>query len=96
MSLPSDSSEYEDNTSVEHVPLVPSQRVDLVRDEAMLRNTERSKHRLLPERSATFDSCDGVDDAESQDAFDRSGDEAECQRLSVILIPCLNVAGEKA
>jgi hypothetical protein len=40
----------------------------------MVLDTKSAKHRLLPEAATTKESCRGVDDTQSDDAFDGSRD----------------------
>jgi len=59
-----DGVEDEDQAAVEHVPFVPGEVVESVREEGGLGETEGREHRLLPEGGSAFYSGEGVDDAQ--------------------------------
>lgn len=89
--LPANGVEDQHNTAIHHVPLVPSKIVEDIRDESEFRNTHTSKHRLLPEAATAQISGKRVDNAEREDALDWAGNDAECKRMGMILVPGLNV-----
>ena len=61
-----------DKTAINHVPFIEGQIIDVIGDEVVVRYAQGLKHRLLPETTTAFDSSKGIDDAESQNTFDRS------------------------
>lgn len=68
--LPGYGVEDKHETAVHHVPLVPSQVVDYIRDELVVFDTDTSEQRLLPEAATTQDSRSCIDAAECKDTFD--------------------------
>lgn len=83
--------EDEHHAAIHHVPLIPRQAVQRGGDEVEVRDPERGQHGLLPEAAAAEEAGEGVDDAEGQDAFDGSRDDAQRQRVRVVLVPRLHV-----
>ena len=61
--------EAKNNPAVYHVPLVERELVEILGNEAMFRNAQCLQHGLLPETTAAFDRCEGIDDAKGQYAF---------------------------
>lgn len=94
--LPRDSSEDEHKAAVDHVPLAPGPFVDKVRNEAVVFNTNGLQERLLPEGTTSLNGSKGKDGTESQDAFDRTGDDPKCEGVSVVFVPGLHVKSEKS
>lgn len=80
--------------TINHVPFREREVVDVFGDEAVFREAEGLKHGLLPVTTAAFDAGDGIDDAQGEDAFDRTGDKAEGESLGVVLVPRLDVEGQ--
>ena len=72
---PLDGVENKDYPTIYHIPLIEWKLIYVVRNESALRNSEGLQHRLLPETATPFDCRDGIDNAESQDAFDWTGDQ---------------------
>lgn len=62
--------EAENNPTVYHVPLVERKLVEIFGNEAVFGNAQCFQHRLLPETTAAFDGCEGIDDAKGKYAFD--------------------------
>jgi len=61
----------------------------------MFGNAHCLEHRLLPERSATFDTCKCVHNYKTYDSLDGTGNEAQGQGLGVVFIPGLDVERQK-
>jgi hypothetical protein len=93
--IPGNRVEDEHNAAIHHVPLVPSEVVDDVRDEVVVADAERGKHGLLPETPSAKVCRECVDDAECEDALNRPGDDGEGKLMGVVLVPRLNVEGQK-
>jgi len=70
--VPADGVENEHDATVDHIPFVPGQLVNGVRDEVVIWNADARKERLLPETTTSKVSSRSVDNAEGQDAFDRA------------------------
>jgi hypothetical protein len=89
--LPRNSVEYKNNTSINHVPFVPSQVVHNRGYEVVLLKTETLEHGLLPEAATPQVSREGIDDTKGYNALDGTGDHAQSQGMSVVLVPGLNI-----
>lgn len=74
--IPLEGIEDEDKATVDHVPFIERQIVDVIGDEIVVCNAQGLEHRLLPKATAAFDTSNGIDDAEGQNTFDRSRDDA--------------------
>ena len=94
MNLPLDGIENEYYPSIYHIPFVKWQLINIIRNKAVLCDSEGLQHGLLPEATTPFYCRNGVDDAKCQDAFHRARNQAEGKRLSIVLIPRLDVECE--
>lgn len=74
--VPLEGIEHKHKTTVDHVPFIERQIVDVIGNEIVVGNAQGLEHRLLPKATAAFDTGNGIDDAEGQNAFDRSRDDA--------------------
>lgn len=74
--IPLEGIEDKDKATVDHVPFIERQIVDVIGNEIMVRNAQGLEHGLLPKATAAFDTSNGIDDAEGQNTFDRSRDDA--------------------
>lgn len=57
----------------------------------MVPNTETFEHGTLPEAASTKDACQGVHNAQYEDALDWPRDNAQSQGMRVVLIPSLDI-----
>ena len=62
----------------------------------MFCNSDGLKHGLLPETPAALYCGESIDDAQGQDAFDRTRDNPENEGFGVVLIPCLDVKSQRS
>lgn len=90
-----DGVEDEHQAAVQHVEVAEVHGVGCFGEGVDVGEAEGGEHGLLPVGAAAFDGCDAVDDAEGEDAFDGTGDQAEGQGVGVVLIPGLDVEGEE-
>ena len=88
--------------ALDHVPLGEGEVVkeagqgqDGAAEGEGLGNTERGEHALLPEGGATEVAGQGVNAHEDQDALNGPVDDAQGERLGVVLIPGLNVESQE-
>lgn len=88
--------EDQHDAALDHVPVGEVEVVDKVGEERQLRDAERGEQRLLPEVGAADEAREGVDAHEDEDALDGPVDDAERQRLGVVLVPGLDVKGHEA
>lgn len=84
----------EDHAAVDHVPFIEREVIDIVWNGGTFRYTQCLEHRLLPVAASAFHGCDGIHNAESQDAFDGPGHNPQGECLRVILVPGLDVEGK--
>lgn len=91
-----DGVERKDQAAVEHVEVAEVHGVSGLGQGRDVRHTESGEHGLLPIAAATLDGSDSVDDAESQDAFDGTGDQAQGEGVRVVLIPGLDVESQES
>lgn len=94
--VPGDGVEDQHGAAVDHVPLVPGQVVEKLRDEGVLFDAESGQHGLLPEAASTHDGGECVDNAQGQDALYGTGDKTQSESLGVVFIPGLDVECEKS
>jgi hypothetical protein len=92
--LPHDSVEDQHDTAIDHVPLVPSEVINRIRDEVEFTDSKTSKHRLLPEAATTQVCRERIDDTKCENALNGTGNHTECKRMCMVLVPSLNVKGQ--
>ena len=80
---------------MDHVPLGEGQVVEEVGHERELWDAERGQQGLLPEVGTAQVTGERVNANEDQDALDGPVDDAERERLGVVLVPGLDVEGEQ-
>ena len=59
-----ESIEDKDKATVDHIPFIEREVVDIIGDEIVICYAKGLEHRLLPEATAAFDGSKGVDNAE--------------------------------
>lgn len=91
-----DGVEDEDDAALDEVPLGEGQLVDERRDAERGGHAQGAQHALLPEVRATHVARQGVDTNQDEDALDGAVDDAESERLGVVLIPGLDVESEES
>lgn len=86
----------QNKASLNHVPFVPGQFINNIRNECVIRNSKSTKHALLPEAATSNIGSESIDSAEDYNAFDRTGDKAESESLRVVFIPSLDIEGKES
>ena len=85
--------EEQDDGAVDYVALREGHVVHCIRDGIHLRDAQGCQHGTVPEAAAAHVGREAKDDAEGQNAFNGTGDDAQREHLGVVLVPRLDVKG---
>lgn len=96
VNLPLYSVENQHNSTLNHIPLIEWQFINVFRNKSVMWDANSSEHRLSPEARSTFNCSERVDGDEDDDSFYRSRDQAQCQSLCMIFVPGLYVECEES
>jgi len=93
--IPLDCVQYENYSSLHHIPFVEWKLVNIFGYESIVRNPNSCEHRLLPEASPAFDGCECVDRNQDQYSFHRPGNQTQSQSVCMVFVPGLYVESKE-
>jgi hypothetical protein len=96
LDLPGHSVENKNNASIYHVPFIPCEVVEDIRNEVPILQSQAFEHGALPKATTTKECSEGVHDAKREDAFNWPRDDSEGQSVGVVFIPSLDVERQRS
>ena len=96
LDLPGHSVKNKNNTSIYHVPFIPCEVVEDIRNEVPILQSQAFEHGPLPKATTTKECSEGVHDTKREDAFNWPRDDSKGQSVGVVFIPSLDVERQRS
>ena len=96
LDLPGHSVENKNNASIYHVPFIPCEVVEDIRNEVPVLQSQALEHGALPKATTTKECSEGVHDAKRQNAFNRTRYDSKSKSVGVVFIPRLDVKRQRS